>query len=395
MKNLKLIALGLISTSIVACGNSDNQKLKEVEKAAANIEQKEEQKKPVVKDTGLHAIIKTNKGDIKLGLQFERAPMTVANFVALAKGEMENDDKEKGTPFYDGLVFHRVIKDFMIQGGCPQGSGQGNPGYQFPDEIDAQLVHDGPGILSMANAGPGTNGSQFFITHKATPWLNGRHTVFGHVLEGQAIVDTIAQGDNIIKVEIETKNKAAKEFVKNAVSIFNTAKMELASKVEAEQKQAEEARKKQMEEMQGKFAEEDAALATWVKSNYPKATKHESGFFYVKSKTNKKGSEIKPTSKVEINYLGKLKDGKVFDTSWEEKAKKHGIHNAQRPYAPLPLDMSRGGVIMGWMQGIPLFKNGESGTLIIPSKLAYGPRDNGPIPAYSSLIFDIEIVDVK
>jgi peptidyl-prolyl cis-trans isomerase B (cyclophilin B) len=142
----------------------------------------------------LSATIKTNKGDIHVTLEDERAPMTVANFVNLSR---------RG--YYDGLKFHRVIADFMIQGGCPQGSGRGGPGYKFGDEFTPKLRHDAPGKLSMANAGPGTNGSQFFITHIPTPWLDDKHTIFGAVVadDDQAVVDAIAQGDTIVTIEIE------------------------------------------------------------------------------------------------------------------------------------------------------------------------------------------------
>jgi len=176
---------------------------------------------------GIYAKIITNKGDILLKLEYEKAPLTVCNFVGLAEGTM-NTDTRKGKPFYDGLILHRVISNFMIQGGCPLGKGHGGPGYKFPDEIDQTLKHTGPGILSMANAGRGTNGSQFFITHKATPWLNGKHTVFGNVVSGMDVVNQIAKGDVMKKVEIIRKGIAAKSF-KTDQAAFDSYKKRLMS----------------------------------------------------------------------------------------------------------------------------------------------------------------------
>ncbi|MBL7986373.1 MAG: peptidylprolyl isomerase [Flavobacteriales bacterium] len=181
---------------------------------------------PVSNDNaeGLFAIITTSKGTIKLKLEFEKTPMTVANFVALAEGKMKNTAKGEGQPYFDGIKFHRVIPDFMIQGGDPTGTGMGGPGYKFPDEFDATLKHDRPGTLSMANAGPGTNGSQFFITHKDTPWLDGKHSVFGYVVSGQDVVNAIAGGDVMTTVRIEAVGKAAKAFDALKVLEANKAK---------------------------------------------------------------------------------------------------------------------------------------------------------------------------
>jgi peptidylprolyl isomerase len=175
-------------------------------------------------EEGIYAVIKTNKGLITIKLEYEKAPMTVANFVGLAEGKVKNTAKPEGTPYFDGLTFHRVIADFMIQGGDPTGTGAGGPGYAFADEIHPDLKHTRAGTLSMANAGPATNGSQFFITHKDTPWLDGRHTVFGYVVTGQEVVNAIVQGDKMESVRIERIGKAAQAWDATKVLTENASK---------------------------------------------------------------------------------------------------------------------------------------------------------------------------
>lgn len=306
---------------------------------------------------GLYATIGTNKGDIVLQLHFDKTPITVANFVGLAKGEIENDVREAGEPYYDGLTFHRVIADFMIQGGCPKGSGVGGPGYNFDDEIHPELRHNSPGTLSMANAGPGTNGSQFFITHGATDWLDGKHTVFGKVIEGMDVVNSIAQGDKMETVTITAVGAEAESF--DAASTF-------AGALEAKQKAAEEKRKAEAE-----------ALKDLTKG----MTQTESGLFY---KVTKEGEGDTPTKGklVSVHYTGKLKSGKVFDSSYYRNK-------------PIQFPVGVGQVIPGWDEGIMLLNKGSKAKLVIPSDLGYGARGaGGVIPPNATLIFEVELVEI-
>ncbi len=331
------------------------------------------------KGDDLFAVIHTNKGDIKLELEYEKTPLTVMNFVGLAKGSLKNDEKEAGVPYYDGLKFHRVIADFMIQGGCPQGTGGGDPGYKFPDEFHADLKHDTIGILSMANSGPHTNGSQFFITHGPTPHLNNKHSVFGHVVEGFEVLNSIEKGDDILSVKIIADNQSAKEFVKNMNFEETVASLKTSEAKKQEAEQAESAKE----------------FENFVTENYPTATKTESGLYYVITKKGK-GPNAKAGQTISADYTGKLLDGTVFDTSVESVAKETNTYNAQRPYDQnfeFPLGARR--VIAGWDEGFQLLNEGAKATLIIPSNLAYGSRAMGPIAANSNLIFDVELIEIK
>jgi len=308
-------------------------------------------------NNGIYAKFITPKGDILVNLEYEKTPGTVGNFVALAEGNLENSAKPQGTPYYNGLKFHRVISDFMIQGGCPLGTGTGSPGYQFDDEFHPDLKHTGPGVLSMANAGPGTNGSQFFITHVATPWLDGKHTVFGNVIEGQDVVDTVAQGDEM-SVEIIRVGDAAESW--NAVEAFRTFEGAREARV------SEEKRKQQELFDQASAGYEETA----------------SGLRY-KIIQEGSGKQATKGAGVSVHYKGQLLDGTVFDSSYKRKQ-------------PLDFKVGIGQVIPGWDEGILLLKVGDKARFVIPSDLAYGARGaGGVIPPNAVLIFDVELMDVK
>ncbi|NQZ45652.1 MAG: peptidylprolyl isomerase [Flavobacteriaceae bacterium] len=307
---------------------------------------------------GIYAKFNTTKGEILVKLTHDKTPGTVGNFVALAEGNMENDAKPQGKPYYDGLKFHRVIPDFMIQGGCPQGTGTGSPGYQFDDEFHDDLVHDAPGVLSMANAGPGTNGSQFFITHVPTPWLDGKHTVFGHVTAGQEVVDAIAQGDGIESLEIVRVGDAAEQW--NAIEAFRVF---------------EGAREKRIAEQKAKAeAELDKVAAGFDKT--------ESGLRY-KMINKGSGAQGEKGKTVSVHYEGSLTNGQVFDSSFKRNQ-------------PIDFTLGIGQVIAGWDEGIGLLKVGDKARFVIPSHLGYGSRGaGGVIPPDATLVFDVELMDVK
>jgi FKBP-type peptidyl-prolyl cis-trans isomerase len=309
-------------------------------------------------ENGIYAKFHTNKGNIMVKLTHDKTPGTVGNFVALAEGQLENKVKPMGTAYYDGLKFHRVIADFMVQGGCPQGTGVGGPGYQFDDEFHPDLKHNGPGVLSMANAGPGTNGSQFFITHVETSWLDNKHTVFGHVVEGQEVVNAIAQDDKMEKVEIIRVGAEAEKW--NAVEAFRTFEGSREKRLADEKRRAEE----ELDKHSAGFEKTASGLRYQIiqKGNGTKATKGK---------------------KVSVHYSGALTNGMVFDSSYKRKQ-------------PIDFVLGIGQVIPGWDEGIQLLQVGDKARFVIPSDLAYGSRGaGGVIPPNATLVFDVELMDVK
>ena len=306
---------------------------------------------------GLYAEIQTNRGVILLELEYKKAPLTVTNFVGLAEGSIKSKTRS-GKRFYDGLTFHRVLKDFMIQGGDPKGDGTGGPGHSFADEFHASLRHSRAGTLSMANSGPGTNGSQFFITHKATPWLDNKHTVFGHVVKGQEVVNAIRQGDVIKRVKVLRIGTQAKAFKTDQVFFDRLA-----------QRIRESARNRAAKDQQ-------AALAT-IEKRWPKATKTKSGLRYIVRKRGK-GGRPKYGQVVTVHYSGMLLNGTIFDSSYKRGS---------------PSQFKIGQVIPGWNEALLEMQKGEKRTLIIPPKLAYGERGYpGVIPPNAYLVFEVELI---
>jgi FKBP-type peptidyl-prolyl cis-trans isomerase len=306
---------------------------------------------------GIYAKFNTSKGEIVVKLTHDKTPGTVGNFVALAEGKQKNTAKPDGEAYYNGLNFHRVIPDFMIQGGCPQGTGTGDAGYKFDDEFHSELTHDGPGVLSMANAGPGTNGSQFFITHIATPWLDNKHTVFGKVESGQDIVDAIAQGDALESLEIVRIGAEAEAW--NALEAFEKFKNSGAERL--------------AEEKAKQAAELDKVAAGF------EAT--ESGLRY-KMIQKGDGAQAEGGNQVSVHYEGSLLSGQVFDSSYKRSE-------------PIKFQLGVGQVIKGWDEGIALLKVGDKARFVIPSDLAYGSAGaGGVIPPDATLIFDVELMAI-
>ncbi|GAA3771099.1 peptidylprolyl isomerase [Flavobacterium ginsengiterrae] len=324
---------------------------------------------------GIFATISTTKGDIVLSLEYVKAPVTVANFITLAEGTNPNVKASlKGKPFYNGLKFHRVINDFMIQGGDPDGNGSGGPGYSFKDEFVDDLKFENGGVLAMANSGPATNGSQFFITHKDTPWLNGKHTIFGHVVSGMDNVNKIVQDDVMTKIVITRKGDAAKKF--DALKV-------LSDDVKKEAAKKEEAKKVV------------AAKAAYFAATKAKATTTASNLKYV---ITKKGTGVKGAegSNIFFHYAGYFEDGTLFDSSIAEVAKTYGKYDpnrdAQGGYKAFPFTVGKkDGMIPGFIEALDMMTDGEKAIFFLPSNLAYGEKGaGGVIPPNATLIFEIE-----
>ena len=307
---------------------------------------------------GLFATLSTSKGEIKIELEFEKTPGTVGNFVGLSLGLINNSIKPLGEAYYNGLKFHRVINDFMIQAGCPLGTGTGDPGYKFDDEFHNELKHDRPGVISMANAGPSTNGSQFFITHVETPWLDNKHTVFGNVIDGMDVVNSISQNDEIISVKINAVGDKAKAF--DAAKAFEDFNKSKADRIKKEK-------------------ENELKMLKDLSKGFSKTS---SGLLY---KFEKENNSHKPSNgnKVKVHYKGMLLDGTVFDSSFKRNQ-------------PIEFTLGVGQVIKGWDEGISLLGIGDKASFIIPSDLAYGSSGaGGVIPPDATLVFEVELISAE
>ena len=338
-------------------------------------------------DDGIYADLQRDSGDILLRVDYEHVPITVANFISLAEGTNPYvNDQFKGKPFYNGLKFHRIVKDFMVQGGDPRGNGSGNPGYKFEDEFpidengELVLSHDRPGILSMANSGPDSNGSQFFITHKETKWLDGKHSVFGHVVQGMEVVDSMKQNDLIQNIEIIRIGKKAKDF--DAAAEFTS----YFGKIEEQQRMAQERKEKHKQE-----------LVQFLKDNEGDAKTLASGLKII---SVNQGSGVKPAigSKVAVNYAGYFMTGDLFDSNIKEIAEICGKYDRRRDqmnmYSPVEMDYSPdASLIPGFKEGLQQMSYGDKVLLVIPSHLGYGEQGmGGVIPPNTDLLFQLEIL---
>ncbi len=311
---------------------------------------------------GLYARLVTNRGEILVDLAYRRAPLTVTNFVGLAEGRL-NSSRGAGTRFYDGLTFHRVVEDFVIQGGDPVANGTGGPGYKFPDEFHPQLRHDRAGTLSMANSGPHSNGSQFFITLAEAPWLDDRHSVFGYVVAGQDVVESIQQGDRIEAVEIVRRGEGALR--------FHPGQRDFDRLVEEVRSRAAEAQ-----------AAERREAVRLIAERWPEAVSTESGIFYVIQRAGE-GAVIDEGSAVTLHYDAYLLDS---DQPFE----------STRTIDPVIVTAGEGRLLPGWEESLLTMRPLERRTIILPPELAFGSGGAGAkVPPDAFVVFDIEIISVS
>lgn len=378
---MKKVHLILILLAIVMTGASCEDKYKDVE-------------------DGIYAEIVTNKGTMFAQLYYEAAPLTVSNFVALAEGKHEkmSIDSLKGKPFYDGRIFHRVIKGFMIQGGDPAGTGSGSPGYKFDQEIVDTLKHDAKGVMSMANAGPNTNGSQFFIMHEPKPFLDGKYNVFGKVVKGLEVVDSIATTKTgaqdrpvedmiMLDVNIIRKGREAKKW--DAMETFNAV---IAEKAAAEEKNriAQEERAAKAPALREAKAKEFVALKA-------KAKAMDNGLMIYK-KTEGTGGRPVDGNTVFIDYSGFFEDGRLFDSSNLEVSQNFDNVNpakaAAGAYRPMGVKFDpAAGMVQGFKDAMLSMNYGDEIVAFIPSELAYGERGaGGVIPPNTDLIFEMKMM---
>lgn len=331
-------------------------------------------------DDGLYAEFETSKGDFIAQLHYEDAPMTVGNFISLAEGIHPLADKSyENKKFYDSLIFHRVLKDFIIQGGDPRGNGRGGPGFEFPDETNEDYTHE-RGVLSMANNDREgskipfdnlgeTNGSQFFILLDSSPHLDGLHTIFGKVIKNEYVLDSISE------VKVNNANRPVdKVYIQNVNIIRKGAN--------AENFDAIEAFNTGIEAHKSKLEEEALERERWIEEFAKGFESTESGLRYKINKTGKNGKSPKPGDILKVHYEGFLTDNTKFDSSLDRGQ-------------PLEFELGVGKVIPGWDEGLQLLKKGEKARFVIPPHLSYNDRVAGPIPPYSILIFDVEIIEIR
>ena len=343
---------------------------------------------------GLFAELITTKDTIVVELNYKKTPLTVSNFIGLAEGTHPMlTDSLRGKPYYNGTIFHRVINNFMIQGGDPSGTGSGSPGYKFEDEFNDSLSHNKSGILSMANSGPATNGSQFFITDAPTLHLDNKHSVFGKVVKGLDVVDIIsnvevAPGSNkplediiILELNIVRQGDDAKKF--DNVSTWNK---ELQSSKEKKIKTIEK-RKKIIKEMK-----------TVLNDYKNKANKLNSGLL-IHNISSTKGIKPREGSKVKLNYEGYFTDGNLFGTNVKAIDQKYGSYDhrkdTQGAYSPILMPLNNEAqMIPGFKEGVFKMSLGDKTFLYLPSHIAYGEEGRGKIKPNTDLIFIVEMVEI-